>query len=304
MKHLSVMAVLVTGLVISGCSGSKAKVDTPDGAIRNMQQAIIDSKPEQIYTALPASYQADVDALVADAATRMDTEIWKESTALIKQAVGLLESKRELLLSSPMMANVPNKADVEKNWDTGVALIKSLVNSELLDIERLRQGNVKDLLTGDGAAIMAKMVKLMENSESSAKAGDELAKLKKATVSVVSQDGDVAVVKVEAPEEEPESIDMVKVEGVWIPKEMADGFKDGIADARKKVATIDFTSEEGKQKKAMIMMQIGAVKPMLDQLEAAKTQEDLQAVFSGVMMMMMGGMQQGGSAAMPPQPME
>lgn len=301
MKRVSVLAVVAMATIM-GCSGAKAKLDTPDGAIRNMQESVINNRPEQLFTAMPASYQADINALVADAAKRMDPELWSEATGLLKQAVGLLKSKRSLILASPMMASVPNKADVEKNWDTGVTLLQALVNSEFTSIERLRQGNVEGLLAKDGAALMTQMTRLMENSQS-AEAGKELAKFKAMKVSVVSTGADTSVVKVEAPDEEPENIEMVKVEGVWIPKDMADGFKQGIAEARKNLATIDFTSEEGKQKKTMAMMQMGMIKPMLAQLEAAKTQEDMQAVFGGVMMMMMGGMQQGGPSmppAMPP----
>ncbi len=291
MKRASILAVLAMVATITGCSRSNPKVDTPDGAMRNVQQSVTSNRPEQIFTAMPASYQADINALVADAAKRMDTQLWSESTGVLKQVVGLLKSKRELILASPMMASVPNKADVAKNWDSGVSLLQALLNSEFTNIERLRQGNVEGLLAKDGTAIMAMMTSLMEKSEQGTKAGKELAKLKAMRVSLVSQDGDIAVIKVEAPEETPENIDMVKVEGVWIPRDMAEGFKEGIAEARKNLAQIDFTSEEGKQKKTMALMQIGAIKPMLAQLEAAKTQEDLQAVFGGLMMMMMmGGM--------------
>lgn len=301
MKRVSVLAVVAMATIM-GCSGAKAKLDTPDGAIRNMQESVVNNRPEQLFKALPASYQADINGLVADAAKRMDTELWSEASGLLKQAVGLLKSKRSLILASPMMANVPNKADVEKNWDTGVALLQALLTSEFTSIERLRRGNVEGLLAKDGAALMAQMTRLMENSQQSAEAGKELAKFKAMKVSVVSTGADTAVVKVEAPDETPENIEMVKVEGVWIPKDMADGFKQGIAEARMNLAKIDFTSEEGKQKKSMAMMQMGMVKPMLAQLEAAQTQEDMQAVFGGVMMMMMGGMQQGGPSTPPSMP--
>lgn len=294
MKQVSILAVVAMMVTITGCSGSKPKVDTPDGAMLNLQESVVGNRPEQIFTAMPASYQADINALVADAAKRMDTELWNESTALLKQAAGILKSKRDLLLASPMMASLPNKADVAKNWDAGFALLQALVNSEFTSIERLRQGNLAGLLAKDGAAIMAKMTSLMENSEQGAEAGKELAKLKAMRVSLVSQDDVSAVIKVEAPGETPENIDMVKVEGVWIPKDMAEGFKEGIAEARKNLATIDFTSDKGKQKKTMALMQIGAMKPILKQLEAAKTQEDLQAVFGGLMMGLMGGMNQRG----------
>ncbi len=293
MKQSYVLAVLAMVAIITGCSGSKPKVDTPDGAVRNMQQSILANRPDQIFKALPASYRTDIDNLVAEAARRMDAEIWNESMALLKQAAGILKSKRDLLLANPMMASVPNKADVEKNWDTGVALLQELVNSEFTDIERLRKGNVEGLLSGDGAAIMTRITSLMENIESSAEAGRELAKLKSMRVSLISQDGDSAVVKVDAPDETPENVAMVRVEEVWIPRDMADSFKQGIAGARENLEQIDFSSEEGRQKKNMALMQMGAIKPMLDRLEAAQTQEDIQSVFGGLMMGLMGAMKQG-----------
>jgi len=287
MKLAGGVVVAVMMVIGSGC-GSKPQ--TADGALRNIQESVVNNSPEDIFKALPASYQSDINALVADAAKRMDTELWNESTALLKQAVGLLKSKRELLLASPMMASVPNKEDVAKNWDAGVSLLHALVNSQFTNIERLRQGNMEGLLAGDGAALMAQVIKLMENSSQSAEAGKELAKLKASRISLVSETGETAIVKIETPDQEPENIDMIKVEGVWIPREMAEGFKQGMTEARASLAQIDFASEEGKQKKTMALMQIGAIKPLLAQLEAAKTQEDLQAVLGGLMMGLMGAM--------------
>lgn len=293
MKLASILAVMTMTAMVVGCSGSKAKPQTPDGALRNIQESVINNDPVQSFKALPASYRTDIDALIVDAAQRMDAEIWTQSSDLLEQAVGILKSKRALLLASPMMASTPNKADIEKNWDAGVSILEAFVNSDFVKLDRLRKGNVEGLLAGDGAAIMAQMTDLMANSEQSAEAGKGLAKLKAMRVSVVSEDGDSAVVKIEAPDEEPAMIDMMRVEGVWIPQEMVAGFKEGIAEAQENLKKIDFTSEEGKQKKTMILMQLGAIKPLLKQLEEAKTQEELQAVFGGLMMGLMGGMNRG-----------
>ena len=293
MKLTRLLAVVTMTAMVVGCGGSKTKPQTPDGALRNFQESVTKNNPVQILKALPASYRADIDALVVDAAQRMDAEIWTQSSDLLKQALGLLKSKRALLLASPMMATTPNKADIEKNWDAGISILEALVNSDFVKLDRLRKGNVEGLLAGDGAAIMAQVTRLMANSEQSAEAGKQLAKLKAMRVSVVSEDGDSAVVKVEAPDEEPAMIDMMRVEGVWIPKEMADGFIKGIAATQNNLKTIDFSSEEGKQKKTMMLMQLGAIKPLLTQLAAAKTQEELQTVFGGLMMGLMGGMNPG-----------
>jgi hypothetical protein len=293
MKLARLLAVVTMTAMVVGCGGSKTKPQTPDGALRNIQESVTQNHPVEIFKALPASYRADIDALVVDAAQRMDAEIWAQSSDVLKQAVGLMKSKRALLLASPMMDSTPNKADIEKSWDAGISILEALVNSDFAKLDRLRKGNVEGLLAGDGAAIMAQVTRLMENSEQTAEAGKQLAKLKAMRVSVVSEDGDSAVVKVEAPDEEPEMVDMVRVEGVWIPREMADGFKEGIAETRKSLETMDFTTEEGKQKRTMVLMQLGAIKPMLTQLEKAKTQAELQSVFGGLMMGLMGGMNPG-----------
>ncbi len=293
MKFARLLAVVTMTAMVVGCSDSKAKLQTPDGALRNIQESVINNHPVQIFKALPASYRADIDTLVVDAAQRMDAELWTQSSDLLKQVVGILKSKRPLLLASPMMASTPNKADIEKNWDAGVSILQALLNSDFAKLDRLRKGDVEGLLSGEGAAIMAQITHLMENSEQSAEMGEELAKLKAMRVSVVSEDGDSAVVKVEASDDESEMINMMRVEGVWIPQKMADAFKKGIAEAQENLKMIDFTSDEGKQKKTMMLMQIGAIKPLLTQLEKAKTQEELQAVFGGLMMGIMGGMNRG-----------
>lgn len=132
---------------------------------------------------------------------------------------------------------------------------------------------------------------------------ENLKKMKSIKASVESQDGDTATVKIEADgDESPEIVDFVRVEGKWIPKEMADGFALKITEARANIAKMDFTSEEGKATKTKIMQQISMVKTMISQAEAAKTSEELEGVIMGVMM---GAMSMGGGAGgpgMPPPP--
>ncbi len=67
MKQYSILAVVAMVGTITGCSGSKLEENSPDGAVRTMQQSILANRPEQIFKGLPASYQSDIDALVADA---------------------------------------------------------------------------------------------------------------------------------------------------------------------------------------------------------------------------------------------
>lgn len=293
MQARQISSLVLVGSLVLGCSGGGTRADSPEAAVKSVQQAILDNQPAQIFEALPASYQSDINSLVADAAGRMDADLWNAVHGLLSQAVGIMESKRDLILETDSLAMMPNKAEVEANWDQMVKTLQVMLSSDLTNLEVLRQRDVKGLLAGSGAKMMAEFKTLVEDSEGAAEMAENLAKLESMKVTTLSNEDGKATVRVEVDGEEPEEVEMMQVEGAWLPVEMAEGFKEGIAEAREGLKEIDFTTPEGQQMKSMVMMQTGAVKAMLDQLEQAQTKEDIENVMGGMMMgimSMMGGM--------------
>ncbi len=290
-KKMAGVAGVMAAVAMVGCGGNQSAVASgPDDAILQVRDSIVENKPEAAFEMLPPSYQADINSVVADAAKRMDEEIWNQGVGILQQVTRILESKRDLILSTEAMSSVPNPEDLKKNWKQGVSVLQAIVRSDFTNLERLQQGDVGKLLSESGAKIMASATDLMASSEQAAEAEAELDKIRNMTATVVSQEGDTAVVKVDTEGEEPEELEMVRVEGRWIPKDMADGFKEGIAEMRENLAGLDFSSEEGQQQKTMILAQMGGIKSMLDQLENAKTKEELEGIFGGLMMGIMGAM--------------
>lgn len=290
-KKMAGVAGVMAAVAMVGCGGNQSTVASgPDDAILQVRDSIIENKPGAAFEMLPPSYQTDINSVVADAAKRMDEEIWNQGVGILQQVTRILESKRDLILSTEAMSSVPNPEDLKKNWKQGVSVLQAIVRSDFTNLERLQQGDVGKLLSESGAKIMASATDLMASSEQAAEAEAELDKIRNMTATVVSQEGDTAVVKVDTEGEEPEELEMVRVEGRWIPKDMADGFKEGIAEMRENLAGLDFSSEEGQQQKTMILAQMGGIKSMLDQLENAKTKEELEGIFGGLMMGIMGAM--------------
>ncbi len=286
-----------------GCGGSKAKAaKTPDAVVMQVTKALEKNQPQVVFQALPASYQADINSVVADAAKKMDAEIWNESRDLIKQVLKVAKSKKSLILETRMLAANPEKEELSKNWDQGIEMLEVILGSGFTELDELRKGDVEKLLADGGPALMKQAKESKVNHPSYAEMKDGLDKLKSIKASVESQDGDVAKVKIEAEGEASEVVDFVRVEGKWIPKDMADAFALKITEARASIAKIDFTSEEGKAIKAKIMQQISMVKTMIAQAEAAKTSKELEGVMMGVMMgaMSMGGGMGAGGPGMPP----
>jgi len=268
---------------------------TPDAAIMGIAKALVNSQPQNLFKALPASYQKELTALISDAAKRMDAELWAEGRGILQDLVNIAKTKKELILKTQMVARVKDKAAFSKSWDDGVAALTMLLNCDVTKLEKLREANIVNLLTN----VSETMKKLsMIVSEQTDEKDDILAKLKAMKVTVLSQEGNKAVVKIETTGEEPETEEMVLVEGKWIPKDFADGFVKTIKEARESVAKIEFTSDKGKAMKAQIMQQLTMVKMMLKQAESATTPEQFDNMLMG---MMMGMMSMGGAGMPPPQ---
>ncbi len=303
-SRIFTVASVVACVSVMGCGGSNSQAaKTPDAVVMQVTKAIENNQPQVAFQALPASYQADINSIVADATKKMDDEIWNEGQSLIKQVLKIAKTKKSLILETRMLAANPEKEELSKSWDQGIEMFETLLNSDFADLNKLRKGDVAALLAGSGAKIMKQVKDASVGHSGYEEMKENLNKMKSVKASVESQTGDTAKVKIEADGETPEIVDFVKVEDKWIPKEMADSFATKITEARAKVAKIDFTSEEGKAAKAKIMQQIGMVKGMLASAEAAKTSAELEGVMMGIMMgaMSMGG-GAGGPGAMPTPP--
>lgn len=285
---LPVLAALVApAAVAANLPGS------PDGTVRAVSQALADGHPEVVWQALPASYQEDVTEITHAFAAKMDPEIWNGVFRVGRKAVGVLRDKKQYILDSALVnASGDKKADVEANWDTVVGLLDSVFASDLASLESLKTMDWEHYLATTGAAVMAKAATM--SSTSAKEHEDFVAKLRASKVEVVSQDGDSAVLRMSTPGEEPEEASFTRVEGRWVPAEMAAKWDADMADARQKIAAI--TPEQMAQGKAQAMAMIGMVEGVVDQLAAAETKDEFEQAMKnalGPFMGMMGTGQQG-----------
>jgi hypothetical protein len=284
-KILTVTSIGVCLAIVSGCGGAEK---TPDAVVLQVTKAINDNQPQVLFQALPDSYQKDINSLVSDAAKKMDGEIWTEGRGLIQSILTIAKTKKELILNTQMLASAPDKEALNKSWDESIGVLTMLLDSDLADLDQLRKGNVANLLADSGSKIMKKAAELYASQPD--QADNILKKISGIKATVVSQEGDSAKVKIETEGETPEEIDFVRVEGKWIPKDLADGFATQIAEIRENLAELDYTTEEGKATKTQILGQIAMVKTVLEQAEAAQTSADFDGILMGLMMgIMMGG---------------
>lgn len=281
--------------------------DTPDAAVRAVKEGVESGNLRVVWDALPSGYQNDVHSVIHLFGENMDPAIWNTGTGIVKKAVAVLKEKKDFILAHPGLANAPVDGDtIDQNWDAVVDLLDTFVNSEITDLAKLKTFDVGVYIDGTGAKLSDKMVALAKVldeqgvSADQAFPGVEIGKVTDAKIETISVDGDTATVRITSPDGEVEEHEAVRVDGKWLPKEMVDGWAEGIAAAK------SFLSTEMKpqleQGKAFVLPMMKGVESIFDQLLAAATQEEFNKIVDEQIGQLLAGFMGGGPDAGGPGP--
>lgn len=311
-KLLKLSALLLAAFLV-GCSG-KTKTEatpktgddgktaaapapampaTPEETAKHVTTQLGDGKPEVLWDALPASYQSDATGLVHEFGKTVDQETYNAGFGLVQKVVKILETKKEFILALPNLQQNPAKPELEKNWDKLVGFVSKIANCELTDSTKLASLDVRQFLATTGSSIMkdAMALALLAPQKPNEARIDPQIMFRNTKAEVLNKTADSATLKVTAPGEKPEELQVVKVEDKWIPKEMADGWKQGVLDA--KAALAKMKAETNKKNKDMVLAQIKQVDAMLDQVLATKTADEFTGQIGQIIGMAMGAIMGG-----------
>jgi hypothetical protein len=263
--------------------------DTPDGTVRAVTAAVADRHPEVLWQALPPRYQKDITELTHAFAGRMDPAVWDAAFGLGRKATGILRDKRALFLESEMLqATGDDRRRVEDGWDSVVSVLDSFFGSDVTRLETLKTIDWERYLATTGRQLMSQAAEVSKARGDNAYEREFASKLQQTKVELVSRDGDQATVRMTAPGEEPEELPLTRVEGRWVPTEMAADWDVKVAAAREKLASL--TDEEVAQGSAQAMALIGMADAMLTELEAVETAEQLDQKLQGLFGPLLGGL--------------
>jgi len=277
-------------LSIAGCGGGKTSVpDTPDGAVKAMSMGLADHQPDIIWAALPASYQNDVNGLVRDFGAKVDADLYNKGFSIIKKLVTVLKTKKDFILGHPMLQQMAqDSGEVSKHWDSVVGLFDTIVNSKLADHSALKTLDVGKFLGTTGRKVMEQMSEISRLSKEDP-FNKEMKNFSGIQVQVLSQEGDKAKLKVTIPgKKDVPELELIRIEGKWVPKDLADEWKQTIEKARSSLKEMD--TEEFAKNKVQIMGMMGGFEAVMDQLAKAKSQAEFNNGLQGILGMLMGGM--------------
>ncbi len=262
--------------------------DAPDAAIKTVISEFAQGNGGILWQAMPASYRRDVNMLAHLAGTKIDAELYDQGFALIGRLGGVVEKQQAFILGSALAErSEEEKAQFQQVLPALVGLLDTITSSDL--------ASSAGLLSFDGQKFFDSTVSQIATytSELSKLSGEEmnLADYVNVVVSVVESSDAAATLSIALPDQPAEEAPFSKVEGRWVPADMASEWGAQIAEAK---ANLEATSAEAMAaKKPQIMGVFTMVDGVLTQIEAAETQEQFDQAVQGAMMPLMGLMMMG-----------
>lgn len=278
--------------LLSGCgkpadpgaqgAAESAKPLGPDESILAMLNGVNNQQMEAVWNFLPASYQQDVNGIAHEFASKMDPEMYNGTFETGQRLAKLLKDKKEYILKNQMIQGLPVPPEkMDEFWDPTTNIISALVNSDLSSLDKLKSFDGGKFLSTTGNQLAKSVMALSSLVPQKEGEPSFSEKLKQTKVTVVTTEGETATIKIEAPGEEPKDEQMVKVEGKWIPKNLADNWDAKMADVRKKLA--DLTPEQVTAQKEQTLAGIKQVNETLAKLENAKSEEEFNKTLSPIL---------------------
>ncbi len=282
---LSVSVALSLGALFTAACAPKSKEvkipDAPEAAMRVVSDQLAAGNAGVLWTAMPPSYRTDVTGLVREAGAKIDPEVYDGGFATLAKLADVLEAKRDFFLGSPMAAQA-DKTEAQANWGPGVTLLRTFATSGVSTVKGLQAFDPEAFLNTTGAQMLQLAQQMSVNSGS----GSMFDQLKATTFAAENVTDTSATLRVVREGTEPQTEEFTKVEGRWVPTQMAAEWTQKISEAKTGLA--ELKPEDMAKNKPQIMGAITMVNGVLDQLAAAETQEQFDGALQGAMMPLMG----------------
>jgi hypothetical protein len=240
------------------------------------------SRPEVIWEFLPESHQQDVNRLAREFAVRMDADLWRRTAAVARQSADVLKTRKAQILSHPAFRDGEWAADgaMSRKWDGFVALLQTLAGSELADLEKMKSFDGRTFFSQFDAVSLAHLqdLSILLNEDNPFSMLRQM--VDGGTVRLVPEQRDgVATVRIEPDGGEPREFDFVRVEGKWLPKAWAAGFRDDIRRARARL-DVELAKNVLARKKQLMMPFLENATEILNELQQAETEEEFHNVMT------------------------
>jgi len=279
------MLCFCLALLVTSCGEPAAvsKPAAPDAAVRAIFVGLADHQPAVVWDAMPASWQADVNSLIHLLVSQQDPELFDRSTAFLQRAYGALhhnEALRQHIRAKVIATNQlePEIVDLVEVGLADLAVVgRVLADSDLSTHATASRMDLGDALRAAGPELMpiafrwADRVRQWQGAEWP-EPSSEWQRLREVEVVTLSQSDAAAVVEVRLSDRRW-PLDLVLVEGKWVPVGVAAHWKSKIEQQRAFAHAIYVPMTE--QERELALIKVETAEAFVALLEQAQSVEEL-----------------------------
>lgn len=254
--------------------------DSPDGTVEVVLKGLARHRPEVLWHALPASYQQDVIDLAAAVPDNIEPAIFNRAVAVARKATFVLQRKKELILASEVVQRSgADPESLDAVWEGVMHIADAVLASDLARLDAYRDLDVEAVLATTGSEVMGQLVGISYPEIPGQALADWIDDLESAEVELFRHDGDTALVRVTRPNGIPMDLEMIRVEGRWLPIDLVERWPDAVVRARDRLDRLG--SDEGQRTKMQVWIALGVAERFIDQIDEMERQEDFDATLGG-----------------------
>lgn len=249
---------------------------TPEAAVKTVLDGLKASKPVVVWDAMTTSQQEAFNRMIRQFADNADPEVWASTVDNVKKFVQLAETKKDFILKSPMLKNLKQfkPEELKATWDPSLKLAKTILQSELVDLEKLKKFDGQEFFGGTGAKLLAQAREFSHAlKQDPLKQIDQLS----ATVTQTSDNSAKAVIST-GPGKDTTEISLKIEDGKWTSERL--GLLPFLISNRLDPISTRFMPYRLIDWKKDYLADMKRVGKVLDQLQTAKTEDDFKSVVS------------------------
>ena len=267
----------------TGKSSKGPAADTADGAVLAVVEGLKQNRVEVFWDFLPESFQNDLNKLVHTFAERMDPELWSKSVGVLRNMARMLQEKKEFLAAARASKDSEAAGPPAGELAAIGELLDTVLDGDLTDLEKMKTADGRKILAGPGSKLLAKLRSTSMLVAQLQPMGydpfaDRLRVLTSLKVTLVSSAGDSAKLTLEDPDGNLTERDFVRVEGKWIPKDIADNWHENMGEAAARLSLL--SPDNLAAMKPQLMGLLSAVDEVLRQMSAARTQKQFMSAMA------------------------
>jgi len=296
MKIISRLAAsTVVGLAVFTSCGKKGpeKSLTAEETVKNFTAQLGKNDATVIWTSLPKTWRKDINGVAHNIGKNVSAKAYDKAFTLVERLAKALVGKKKILADS-FATEGTSSSDISKIVTSLSDVLNVLAKSEISSSSKLKSVDLEDFMSGTVSSLLSKLsssdfVKETLQKTSKDKSITFEKSMSQTKIKKVSETGGVAVLEISA-QGKTEKVELVKVEGKWIPKDMKEGFAKFIegSKAMKKMTPKEETEAlKGMETFEAIIVEIESLKSKED-VEKLKAKYSMQLMMLGMFTSQLG----------------